>query len=479
MTAPHRDDLEHRLAELFQQRAGTVTRARPVDFGSGEGKGAGKGTGTGTGKTPTGPTQIRLGTRRQNLGVLAAAAAVFVAIAATVLGIQASQQQPAPPLATGSHSVSTPTASPTGEPTADPTDPPTDQPTGQPKDTACPAPASWRQAIAGATVPVDRRLNTVLSANGATGDYLVVQGNEPEAQTSAVYSDVELALFHGAQGRTVYTPGDSSDIPQAHPTGAITADWVAFAVAHPQNLHYSYKVMLYDRRSGQVTTLAESTDQLLVTGKSFIGSPVIAAGKVYWLTTTFNKPASTTLDSWDLARGAGAGSRPAANATELISYGSGMIVSYGLSDQPGYPLQTRTALRNAAGQPLSEVQLAAAAQGTNFGYDGDRTLSWWRHDGNSIGYSSVKVGTSGVRSDAAIRHYAGAGVAAFPFTQLDVNGSPNGLIDLRTRALVALPDGVSLQAVAGETVIFGTATGKAGAQGLSTVPLSALPAVRC
>ena len=471
MTAPQHDDLEHRLTELFQQRASTITRARPVDFGSGKGSGSGSGNGTRT--VPAERKQIRLGTHRQNLGVLAAAAVVFVAIAATVLGIQANRRQPtAPPLSTGSHSVSTPTASPTATSTAPAT-----------SDKACQAPARWRQAIAGGTVPVDRRLNTVVSVNGATGDYLAVQGNEPPPQTSAIYSDVELALFHGATGRTIYTPAGSSDIPEAHSTGAITADWVAFAVSHPQSTH-PYKAMLYDRSSGRVTTLAEVSDQQYAQGRALIGSPVIAAGKVYWLATTINKPASTTLGSWDLARDASAGSVPAANATELIPYGSGMIVSYGTNDQSGYPLETRTALKNLAGRALTEAQLTAASHGTNFGYDGASKLSWLRHENGSVGYSDLVVGGDGVHSESLVRQHPGGRPAIFPFVDIVPDdpgpaGSNNGLLDLRTGRAVALPAGVELATVVGDSVVFGTGATKIGSAGLSMVALSALPPVSC
>jgi hypothetical protein len=459
MTAPHGDDLERRLAELFQQRAATVTRARPVDFGSD----------SGISRKAPGPKQARPGTHRQNLGILATAAAVFVAIAATVLGIQGNRHQPAPPLSTGSHATSKPTATTTTSPVPA---------------TPCVAvlPASWRRAIAGGTVAVDRSLNSVVSADGGTGDYLVVQGNESPSGGSTVYSDVELSLFHGAIGRTIYTPTVSTDIPVAAPTGAITPDWVAFAVTRSQNLGYTYKVVLYDRRSATVTTLAEWTEQDSERGKVFLGSPVIAAGKVYWLSGTFNKPAATMLDSWDLTRRSAGTSVPAAHATALISYGSGMLVSYG-GGHPDGALLVPTTLENGAGQPLTQAQLAAAAHGSNFGYDGAGTLSWWRHDGGSIGYSSVQVGAAGVRNDDTIHQYAGFGVALFPFTPLDVNESQNGLVDLRTRTLVALPDGVTLQAVVGKTVIFGTGTGTGkvnlGTPGLSAVPVSALPAVHC
>ncbi|HEX8095635.1 hypothetical protein [Jatrophihabitans sp.] len=472
MTTPHgdefehRDDLEHRLTELFQQRAATVTRARPVDFGSD--------SGAGTRKAPPGVKQVRLGTHRQNLGVLAAAAAVFVAIAATILGIQSNRHQPAPPLSTGSHPVST---------GSHPLSTPTASPTGPLDEKACQAPSSWRRAIAGGTVPVDRRLNTVVSANGETGDYLVVQGNEPPAGTSSIYSDVELALFHGATGRTLYTPARSSDIPVADPTGAITADWIAFSVSHPQSLGYTYTVMLYDRSTGRITTLAEASEEQYLHGEAFSGAPVIAAGKVYWLAGTFNKPATTTLHSWDLARGGSAGSVPAANATALISYGSGLAISYG-GGHPDGALFEPTVIRNGAGRPLTKTQLTAMSHGTNFGYDGASKLSWLRHENGSVGYEDLLVGGDGTNSEGLVRQSPGIAPAIHPFVQVvlddaDPAAGQNALVDLRTSRAVALPAGVELQAVVGASVVFGTGATKSDAAGLSMVALSTLPPVSC
>jgi hypothetical protein len=464
MTAPNPDDLERRLTELFQQRASTVTRARPVDFGSNSGK---------DGRTsPAGPRQVRLGTYRQNLGVLAAAAAVFVAIAATVLGIQSNRHQPAPPLSTGSHPVSTPAASPTGTPS------------GTLYEKACPAPASWRQAITAGAFAVDRSLNTVVSANGATGDYLVVQGNQPPPGTSAAYSDVELALFRGKTGRTIYTPAKSSDIPVADPTGgAITADWIAFAVTRPQNLGYTYKVMLYDRGSGSSSTLAELTEQQSLRGRVFIGSPVIAAGKVYWLAAAFNKPASTTLDSWDLARDASAGSVPAANATALISYGSGMVISYG-GGMPDGALSQPTEIRNGAGRPLTQLQLSWMSRGTNFGFDGASKLSWMSHDDGVGGYEDLVVGGDGINSEGLVWQSPGIRPVIYPFVEVrlddaDPAAGQNAVADVRTNRAVALPGGVEFQAVIGDKIVFGTGATKSGAAGLSIVALSALEPVYC
>jgi hypothetical protein len=101
MSAPERDDLEQRLTDLFAQRAATITQTRPIDLGLADGLGKAADPGAGQDRR-----------HRYNLGVLAAAAAVFVAIAGTVVGIQANRHQPAPP-------ASTPTASPTSSPAGD------------------------------------------------------------------------------------------------------------------------------------------------------------------------------------------------------------------------------------------------------------------------------------------------------------------------------------------------------------------------
>jgi hypothetical protein len=458
MTAPQHEDLEHRLAELFQQRAATVTRARAVDFGSGSGSGSSSGDGTRT--PPAGSKQVRLGTHRQNLGVLAAAAAVFVAIAATVLGIQGNQHQPAPPLSTGSQPVSTPTASPTGTLW----------------EKACPAPTSWRQAITGGAFPVDRSLNAVVSVNGATGDYLAVQGNQPPSQSSQTYSDLELALFHGRTGENIFTSKRGTDLIQADPTGAVSPDWVAFAVAHPQGLDYSYQVLLYQRGAGTLRTLAEIPDNQYSQGKAVHGPPVIAAGKVYWLTTVRTRPETTTLDSWDLARGSATGSTPAANATGLVSYGSGVALIRTVAD--------RATLSNAAGAPLPKAQLDAMAGGTNFGFDGAGKLSWLWHDNGLVGYENVVVGRVGTNSEGLVWQSPGTLPAIFPFVDVtlddaDPEAGHNALGDLRTNRAVALPAGVELQALVGDSVVFGTGASKEGAAGLSIVALGALPPVTC
>ena len=78
-------------------------------------------------------------------------------------------------------------------------------------------------------------------------------------------------------------------------------------MAHPQSLNYSYRVMLYQRRTGTLRTLVDLTDKQYSQGKAVQGAPVLAAGKVYWLAAVGNKPETTTLVSWDLARGSAAG----------------------------------------------------------------------------------------------------------------------------------------------------------------------------
>jgi hypothetical protein len=449
MTAPHGNHLEQRLTELFQQRASTVTRARPLNFGPSEGP-----------RRATGPKQVRLGRRRQNLGVLAAAAAVLVAIAATFLGIQANRQQPAPPLATGSHPVTTPTASPAGTQA----------------DKACQAPASWRQAITDGAFGVDRSLNTVISANGGTGDYLVMQGNQPSDDSPRIYSDPELALFHGSKGDNIYTPARSNDFVLADPTGAISADWVAFAVAHPQTPDFTYRVMLYQRGTATLRTLVEVTEKQYTQGKAIHGAPVIAAGKVYWLTMVPNKPETTTLDSWDLARGSAASTVPAANAAGLVSYGSGVALLRTVSKW--------AVLSNGAGAPLPKALLDATASGGNFAFDGARKLSWLRYDNGSIAYSDLIVGGDEVHSESLVRRSAGIRPAIYPFVEImidvsELHGGNSALLDLRANRAVALPAGVEFQAVVGDSVVFGTGITKLGAAGLSIVALSALPPVSC
>jgi hypothetical protein len=450
MSAPERDDLERRLAELLERRAATVTRARPVRFSSET-------------SPATGPKPARLSKHRQNLGVLAAAAAVFVAVAGTVLGIQAGRHEPeaAPPVSSGSPVL-----------TAPPVRSSSPVPTPPSKVCLVAAPASWLQAFTKNGFPVDRSLNRVVSANGATGDYLAVQGNQPPAQSSAIYSDVELALFHGRQGQAIYTPGASSnDIPNADPSGAITAGWVAFAVAHPQGLDGSYKVMLYDRSTGRTTTLAEVSDKEYLQGRAFIGSPVIADGKVYWLTTSFSKPGTTTLSSWDLTRRTIGASIPAPNVTRLIYYGSG--VAFGRTVGSGMSVS------NGIGEPLGHAVLAALSGGTNLGFDGKKTLSWWRHEGQLIGFTSVELDSGDVKKRELVRARAGVDAAVGPLVGAEVDEAVNSLLDLRSGAFVIPPPGIALQAVVGDAVIFGAGTDKVGAAALAVIPLSALPPAHC
>ena len=310
MSAAEPDDLERRLTELFNQRAATVTQVRPIDLGPAGGT-----------RKPAEPGPASDHRHRHNLGVLAAAAAVFVAIAGTVLGIQAHRPQPAaPPPSVGSH--------PDNRPTSNPTATSTDKPSNIPCFAA--ATPSWQRAITAGAVPLDRQLNQVISANGSTGEYLVVQGNPAPPGSSAVLSDVEVSLFHGSTGRTIYLPAEK-EIVSADPTGAISADWVTFALSRTQNL-LGYRVLLYDRRSQQGVPLADDSRDVARYG--FIGSPVIAAGKVYWLATTYGHPETTRLESWDLARRANGASVPAPDATGLVSYGSGVALIRAVGSTP-------------------------------------------------------------------------------------------------------------------------------------------------
>ena len=203
---------------------------------------------------------------------------------------------------------------------------------------------------------------------------------------------------------------------------------------------------------------------------------MIAAGKVYWLATTYGHPETTRLESWDLARRANGASVPAPDATGLVSYGSGVALIRAVG--------SHTTLTNGAGEALAKAQLDAAADGDLFGYDGAGTLSWMRKTGfpldGRVGYSAIQLGKAGVRNDELVPLNPDGGVWRLPFVRVEAPHHPEyKLLDLRTRPPVKLPAGTTVLAVAGQTVIFGIGDTKVGAAGLSAVALSDLPPVRC
>lgn len=385
---------------------------------------------------------------RERRGLLAWATVVFVAIAGSVIGILELHQW---------HSRWTPGVPPSPGPTV--------------RSCSVQAPASWQQAIADGTFSVNRSSNEVISANGGTGNYLVVQKNEPANRTSSTFQDVRVALFRGGASQTIYIPNGSNEDPRADRTGAISSDWVTFAIGRP-GFPNAHKVLLYERARRAIITVAEVPDQQPPQRKVFVGAPVIAAGKVYWLARVYLHPETTTLDSWDPARGSAAGSVPAAYATGLVAYGSGVAL---LKQFYGW----HSLLSNGAGTPLSPAQLADS-WGHSYGFDGISTLSWLRTDGGSADYSSLVVGGTGVRHQRLTREPTPGGLpATYPFTQAEGFGPHDGMLDLRTDTVVALPAGLSLKAMVGGNAIFGTGPATSGAAGLSIVAVSALPPVRC
>lgn len=434
MSAPEHDELERRLTALFQQRAATVTTARPVDLDPAGGS-----------RKAADAEAGRDRRRRNNLGVLAAAAAGFVAIAGTVVGIQANRHQPAPPLGT-------PTASPTSSPSGD--------------RCVVQAPASWRQAIQNGALPAAPAPTNVVSVNGGTGDYLILQGNEP--------SKLTLGVFNGGLGRTFYTTQTGSGFLQIDRTSAVTARYVTYALVTQQGGNYYYEVVFYDRATQYTRELAgfEPPENFV---RRVTTSPVIAAGKLYWLSSYDSRPETTRLESFDLARDSGDDPVPAANATGLIGYGSGVAL---VRSTP-----SNSTLANGAGTPLTKAQLAAAAGGSNFGFDGVDKLSWLRYDDQGRPtYYSLIVGGTEVSHGKPMSHAAGIAAAVYPFTDVELDNaevSDNSLLDLRTGAAVTLPAGVRMQAVVGTQVLFGIGTTEAGSARLSLVPRSALPPVRC
>jgi RNA polymerase sigma factor (sigma-70 family) len=461
---PH-DDLERRLTELFQQRAATASQAPRVDLGSENNH-----------RMAAGLRSDRPVRPRKHLALLTAAAVVVI-IAGAVVGLQTrrhGERTGTSAAASSLHSVTKPTVtsapSLAAKPTATLTPPRVTKPTATPtlllgkRPCKVAAPDSWRQAIAAGAVPVDRGSSEVLTFNSATGDYLVRQGNRLPGPGPPTHEDVKLMLFHGAVGRAIFS-GGLLDVPQASMTGAISADWVTFSVADPTN--GSRTVMLYERASGKSRALPRSTDPQQALGNPGISEPVIAAGKVYWLS---GLAASARLESWDLASGLGGASVPAANAADLISYGSGVVVRHDGRFSQG------------PGTPLSSDVLAALPQGSIwdlYNFDGISTLSWIREEPFSTSHASVDIGSGRVTYQSRLRLADVPRVLGFPFLGL-ANGMSKDLLDLRTGSHVDLPAGLGLQAVVGGAAVFGTG-GLAdwGWAGLSLVPLSALPPTRC
>lgn len=455
---PSGDDLEGRLTELFGQRAAAVTQAGHVDLGSENDHRVVA--------SPRSDRPGRLSKHGKHIALLTTAALVVV-IAGAAAGVQTRRdgERPGANAAAGNlPPVAKPTATqtpPASKPTRTQTPPRVTKPTATPtlllgkKPCKVVAPDSWRQAIAAGAIPVDRGSNEVLSYNSATGDYLVRQGNRLPLKGAPAHEDVKLVLFRGAVGRVIFS-GGLGDVPEARMTGAISARWVTFIVTGQTSGNRA--VMLYERASGKSITLDELTEQQQVLGNSNWSRPVIAAGKVYWLSGLAD---STRLESWDLASGSRGRSVPAAFAGGLNSYGSGVLVGP----------------RQGPGTPLSSDALAALQGAWNF--DGMNTLSWLREEPFSTSWASLDISSGRVTYQSRLRFDGVPNVLGFPFIGL-INGLPIGLLDLRTHSQVAFPAGLSLQAVVGSAAVFGTGRPAGwGWTGLSVVPLSALPPVRC
>lgn len=453
MSTPQRDDLERRLTELFQNRAASVTEVRQFDLGA-------AGRQRRTVRRVSAPGRRRW----QSIGVLAAAVALFLAVAGTIVAIQGSRPRPAPPIGTPTPTTSAPTPT---TPTA-----------------SCPAPASWQQAISRGAFAVADPYSAVISANGGTGDYLALQGKQPPDTSYQGYADMKVVLYHGIQGSTVYTLQNPAEFIQADPTGAISAGWIAFVIARMQGANVVYQLVLYERSTGTVRTLAGGAGQANPGQKQVVAPPVIAAGKVYWLAEVGNRPGTATLESWDLSRKSAAGSVAVPGFTGLVGYGSGVAVFHASGTT-----ETSGGLSNGAGAPLPKAQLAATAAGANFGFDGTGKLSWLRYDGTSIRYAELAVGGTGVTYQPYTTQSPGIRPAVFPFTDgslpddSDALNPTRAVLDLRTGKAVVLPDAVNFEAVVGDSVVFGTGVHSSGATfgaaGLSLVPLSALAPVRC
>lgn len=388
---------------------------------------------------------ISAGRRGSRLAVAAATVAVVLAAGGTVVSIRSIH-----------------TDAPSGYAPAGP------KPTQLASPTSCrpaPAPTSWAAAIASGAIMLDHPKNTVLSTDADTGEFLALQDVPATGHTSALYQRVVVALFHGNAGVNLSNPAaDPNELPVADPTGAIDDDWVTWGLSAPQNSNTFFKILAYDRHRHQLITVAQLSPAQRSAGLVYLGAPALVGSQVYWLSNKWDDPATTSLQSFDLASGR-TRSKPMPLGGSLIGYRSGVAVQ---GDKSG-----RTVVVNAAGTPLSEAALAAATDAEGFGVRAG-VLSWvtgTTYDTNRIGEPTITTVTSSPASGGSDQDTA-------PLLPVAGTG-PTRVLDLRTGAVSDLPTGVVVLAGLGDQLIFGTGTDKAGSSGLSLVPVDRLPPVPC
>jgi hypothetical protein len=418
-------ELEDRLTAMLHQRASGITTAPAFQVES-----AG-----------------RRGLRLAPLAVAAAVVAVVLAAGGTVVSIRSIHHH----LPSGSISTA---AIPTPTPTASST----------PSCRPVPAPSSWTAAVAAGAITLDHPRNVVLSTNADTGEFLALQFEPATGSTSALYRQLVVTLFHGNAGANLSDPAaDPNELPVADPVSAIGGDWVTWGLSAPQNGNTFFKVVAYDRNRHRMISIAQLSPAQRSANLVYLGAPVLVDHQVYWLSGRWNDPASTSLQSFDLASGM-THSRPMPAGGSLIGYRSGVAVAAGKSGRT---------IVNGAGTPLSEAALAAAADGESFGVRAG-VLSW----STGAAYDTYRIGEPSITTVATSPAVGGAVGDTAPLLSVAGTG-PTRVLDLRTGAVRDLPTGVVVLSGLGDQLIFGTGVDKTGSNGLSLVPIDQLRAVHC
>ncbi len=443
-------DLDEQLRTMMNRRAADIRQAPSIEFSS-----AGKGR-----------TRMRVAP----FVVAAAVAAVVVAAGGTVVGIR---------------SVHRPT---TTNPAATAKPVPTPSPTPSQRNTCVPVKAdtAWQAPIGqGTKVPLDHPDNQVISVNASTGEYLLLQSTPSTSNSAAVFGQATIAVFRGATGQDVEVlPPGSTDVPTADPAGAIASGYIAYGLAHPQNAGTYYKVLVYNRATRATTTVAQLSDSALASGQIFRAAPVVFGHAIYWIQSLYRDRSTSVLKSYDLQTGA-QGSTPVPGASSLLDYGIGLATVAGFDTESAFTTRVGAALPAGTLESLrgaSSYSFNATAAGRN----GAGSLVWIKAsnaDGKAVTryYTMADVSRAGLTFfetslygfDTALG--TGEFMTAYPVGT--GSGDPALVLDSRDSSgqFHQLPTGDELQAVVGDTAIFGTGSSKLGGTGLVLVPVASLP----
>lgn len=448
-------DLERQLGAMFERRATDIRTAPPIELGSSSGR-----------------RRLKL----PPIAIAASVAAVVIAAGGTVVGIRSVHHSPRPTAAapvTTSSSAASPSSS-----FLDPSHPVL----GGVCMYTPPAPVqAWHTAIANGTkVALDHPDNQVVSVNGATADYLVLQSTPNDQRNAAVYGQWTLAVFRGAQGEDiVQSAAGELDSPVADASGAVAPDWITYGLAHPQQNGGFYKLQLVNRGSKADTTVDQVTDAQAALGRQFLGTPVIYDGSLYWLEGTHDQPATNVLKSYDLRSGARS-STPAAGAVGLFYYGDGLAILTGTGAGSAVVNRLGTPLPNWVLRQMVGASVLTYA-GPSSATGGQANLSWLVTDSGSADgfyYWAEGANTSASDGGTAFNDLRLPTGAFAPYVGTD---GTQQIVDDRAGVrnfgsqLIPLPESLSFQALVGSDLVFAANETKSGASGFVLVPVSSLP----